>query len=338
MTSPGGFGSWSGTSFAAPIVAGRLAQDLLDRWTRSTGKRAVTPKPSRRRVRHGAREGATYPGRHDRTRTVVDRGERGRRDPGTPRDRSPVPKGVRGDPVRWHEQAVTHNATRSAGGGRLGGDAGARPARACDPDAEPAAADAPTTSERLTTVARVLATLAKSEVEVRSIDAGLVRMAQASRWAEAVGADDLLGFVHSQHALLLFRGGRFAAALGRVRGRCRAPRPRRGRGPLPTAHQPGRAARGDGQPRPRPGRPHRGGRGRPRARRGAGSSGSRCTTSAAWSSSPATCRSRSGSSTRASSWTRTPRSGSPCSTALGCSWPPACTPRRTRPWPAPRGS
>ena len=65
----------------------------------------------------------------------------------------------------------------------------------------------------MTTVARVLATLAKSEVEVRSIDAGLDRMAQASRWAQAVGSDDLLGFVHSQHALLLFRGGRFAAAL-----------------------------------------------------------------------------------------------------------------------------
>ena len=65
----------------------------------------------------------------------------------------------------------------------------------------------------MTTVARVLATLAKSEVETRSIDAGLLRMAQASRWAAAAGADDLLGFVHSQQALLLFRGGRFAAAL-----------------------------------------------------------------------------------------------------------------------------
>ena len=125
-------------------------------------------------------------------------------------DRSPVPKGVRGDPVRWHEQAVTHNAR----GRPAAGASAATRALALlgvDPDAEPprAADDV----ERLTTVARVLATLAKSEVEVRSIDAGLVRMAQASRWAEAVGADDLLGFVHSQHALLLFRGGRFAAAL-----------------------------------------------------------------------------------------------------------------------------
>jgi subtilisin family serine protease len=31
--SDGGFGTWSGTSFAAPIVAGQIAQALLDSGT-----------------------------------------------------------------------------------------------------------------------------------------------------------------------------------------------------------------------------------------------------------------------------------------------------------------
>jgi len=62
-------------------------------------------------------------------------------------------------------------------------------------------------------VVRILATLAKSEVETRSIDAGLDRMALASRWAAGDGTDDLLAYVHSQRALLLFRGGRFTAAV-----------------------------------------------------------------------------------------------------------------------------
>jgi tetratricopeptide (TPR) repeat protein len=120
----------------------------------------------------------------------------------------------RRDPTRWHERAVTHNARgRPAAGAAaatraltlLGVGADANPAEGL--------ATGQMTADRMTAVARVLATLAKSEVEIRSIDAGLVRMAQASRWAEAVGTDDLLGFVHSQQALLLFRGGRFAAAL-----------------------------------------------------------------------------------------------------------------------------
>ena len=38
-------------------------------------------------------------------------------------------------------------------------------------------------------------------------------MALASRWAAGDGTDDLLAYVHSQRALLLFRGGRFAGAV-----------------------------------------------------------------------------------------------------------------------------
>ena len=132
--------------------------------------------------------------------------------PSTPDAAADRPRAPRGDPARWHEQAVTHN-----GRGRPAAEAAAA-ARALallgvGADAEPVAADRAEDPGRMSTVARVLATLAKSEVETRSIDAGLLRMAQASRWAAAAGADDLLGFVHSQQALLLFRGGRFAAAL-----------------------------------------------------------------------------------------------------------------------------
>jgi subtilisin family serine protease len=54
----GGFGVWSGTSFAAPIVAGRLAADLLDRWTRSTGPRGPRPLTSRQRVVAAVGKGA----------------------------------------------------------------------------------------------------------------------------------------------------------------------------------------------------------------------------------------------------------------------------------------
>jgi subtilisin family serine protease len=57
----GGFGVWSGTSFAAPIVAGRLAADLLDRWTRSTGPRGPRPLASRQRVIAAVGKGAARP-------------------------------------------------------------------------------------------------------------------------------------------------------------------------------------------------------------------------------------------------------------------------------------
>lgn len=111
---------------------------------------------------------------------------------------------------RWHQRAVGQNARgRPARGAAYASKALA--ALGIEPTSEPISAHADTAWD--TAVARVLATLAKSEVEIFGIEAGLRRMAQASLWADVVGADDLLGFVHSQRALILFRGGRFADAL-----------------------------------------------------------------------------------------------------------------------------
>jgi tetratricopeptide (TPR) repeat protein len=123
------------------------------------------------------------------------------------------------DPEALHQQAIAENAR---GRPAAGAAACRRALRALgvNPDDEPRdlvldppSRDGADGASPLRTVARVLATLARSEVETRSIDAGLRRMALASRWATREGSDDLLGYVHSQRALLLFRGGRFAAAV-----------------------------------------------------------------------------------------------------------------------------
>ena len=118
------------------------------------------------------------------------------------------------DPEALHRQAVADNARGRPAAGAAGCLRALR-ALGVGPDDEPPSGGDEGTSAAVTlgTVARILATLAKSEVETRSIDAALERMALASRWAAREGSDDLLGYVHSQTALLLFRGGRFAAAV-----------------------------------------------------------------------------------------------------------------------------
>ena len=118
------------------------------------------------------------------------------------------------DPEALHRQAVADNARGRPAAGAAGCLRALR-ALGVGPDDEPPSRGDEGTSAAATlgTVARILATLAKSEVETRSIDAGLERMALASRWAAGDGTDDLLAYVHSQRALLLFRGGRFTAAV-----------------------------------------------------------------------------------------------------------------------------
>jgi tetratricopeptide (TPR) repeat protein len=66
---------------------------------------------------------------------------------------------------------------------------------------------------RAASVARLLATLAKSEVEMHGVDRGLATLARAWRWAVVDGDEQLLAFLHGQRALIHFRGGRFAEAL-----------------------------------------------------------------------------------------------------------------------------
>ena len=61
-------------------------------------------------------------------------------------------------------------------------------------------------------VTRLLATLAKSEVEMTGLDQGLATIARAARWAERSGNRDAQAFLRSQRGLILFRGGRFTEA------------------------------------------------------------------------------------------------------------------------------
>ncbi len=66
--------------------------------------------------------------------------------------------------------------------------------------------------ERCRTTSRLLATLAKSEVEIRGLDRALTVMDESLRWASCVQDDSLTASLISQRALILFRGGRLADA------------------------------------------------------------------------------------------------------------------------------
>lgn len=84
------------------------------------------------------------------------------------------------------------------------------------PTSEPTGEETDATHALL--IARLLATLAKSEVEMTGLDHGLTTMARAERWAataERTGAadDGFRAFLSSQRGLILFRGGRFVEAL-----------------------------------------------------------------------------------------------------------------------------
>ena len=66
--------------------------------------------------------------------------------------------------------------------------------------------------ERCRTVSRLLATLAKSTVEIHGLEPALVIMNRALEWSECLGDPELTAFLVSQRALILFRGGRLAEA------------------------------------------------------------------------------------------------------------------------------
>jgi tetratricopeptide (TPR) repeat protein len=115
---------------------------------------------------------------------------------------------------RLHERAVSQNLSGRPGRGAATVTQalallGAGPAQ--EPDS-PQVHGAQGTAREVA-IARLLATLAKSEVEVIGIERGLATMDRASRWGEVDGGRDLLAFLHSQRGLILFRGGRFADAL-----------------------------------------------------------------------------------------------------------------------------
>ncbi len=67
-------------------------------------------------------------------------------------------------------------------------------------------------SDRCRTVSRLLATLAKSAVEIRGLDPALVVLDGAVHWAACLDDAEFVGFLTSQRALILFRGGRFGDA------------------------------------------------------------------------------------------------------------------------------
>lgn len=67
-------------------------------------------------------------------------------------------------------------------------------------------------AERCRTVSRLLATLAKSTVEIHGLDPALAIMDRALRWSECLDDGELTAFLISQRALILFRGGRLSDA------------------------------------------------------------------------------------------------------------------------------
>jgi tetratricopeptide (TPR) repeat protein len=110
-----------------------------------------------------------------------------------------------------HERAVAHNAA-------------GRPARAAIVvarglgllDAQPTDGPQPGAlidTERALAIARLLVTLAKSEVEMYGVERALATLAGAASWAEVEGGDGLRAALHNQWGLVLYRGGRFAAAV-----------------------------------------------------------------------------------------------------------------------------
>ena len=67
-------------------------------------------------------------------------------------------------------------------------------------------------SDRCRTVSRLLATSAKSVVEIRGLDPALLVMDEAVHWAACLDDDEFVAYLTSQRALILFRGGRFGDA------------------------------------------------------------------------------------------------------------------------------
>lgn len=110
---------------------------------------------------------------------------------------------------RQRQAAIAENA---AGRPARGARAAARGLRLLDatPADEPPAASGDPARER--SVAQLLTTLAKSEFEINGLDRGLELMDRAERWAARAGDPFLLALLRSQRGLILFRGGRFAAA------------------------------------------------------------------------------------------------------------------------------
>jgi CHAT domain-containing protein len=66
--------------------------------------------------------------------------------------------------------------------------------------------------QRALLVARLLVTEAKAEVEMFGVERALATLAVAARWAAVEGGDSLRAPLHNQWGLVLYRGGRFAAA------------------------------------------------------------------------------------------------------------------------------
>jgi tetratricopeptide (TPR) repeat protein len=105
------------------------------------------------------------------------------------------------------QRAVEQNANGHAGRGErlvLGGLTLLRVPENHDPDA--------CRADRCLATTRLLATLAKSTVEIRGVDPALEIMDRAQTWATCLRDPQLTAFLVSQRALILFRGGRMEQA------------------------------------------------------------------------------------------------------------------------------